>query len=156
MLVNMERYESGRLKISQASQRNVRFVYVMQDAGSGSVKIGVSNNVAVRSEQIEYERKCSVDIFWHVGVPFDKGMTLEQSVHRRLKRTECHKRGEWYIIDPEVAVDVIKRALDDLDIQPVKEMAKADVKADQSPNFYCVASDARMSMCAPFKPFGGI
>ena len=63
-------------------------------------------------------------------------------------------RGELYVIDPDAAVAAIKRTMEIIGLEPIKQMSETDPQTDRIAAFQRGASARRMSMVSAFKTVG--
>lgn len=113
-----------------------RFVYVARDLHNKGVKIGVSANPAKRMDQLKEYYGVPFGLFWSVGVKFEDGIVLERAVHSEMRKTINHLRGERYLMEPETAVSVVKRIMEENGIAPIQEdIVRRGVEHD-GVNFY--------------------
>ncbi len=87
--------------------QHVASIYVMT-AGDTAVKIGVSIDPGRRVKSLQNGQDKIVRIYWAADFEFSEAYEIERAVHKRLKTTPGHASGEWYYIDPETAVGVIR------------------------------------------------
>ena len=82
------------------------FVYVMtSDFG---VKVGFSNNPAGRLSGVIGKEKRPVHLFFTGGCDRAEAEAVEKLAHLRLRASRI--RGEWFSVEPEIAVETIVRS----------------------------------------------
>lgn len=85
-------------------------VYVLE-AGR-AVKVGRSKNPAARAKGIQVSQAHPVTVFWAVWLAYTDAKNLESAIHKRLRQhTEMCASGEWYYVDPNTAVEIIKNEI---------------------------------------------
>ncbi len=87
------------------------------------VKIGLSNDPAARARGIQTSQDRAVSVYWAVRLAYADAKKLEKQVHKELRTTINHARGEWYMLAPETAKQVIERIADDLGLTTKIDLA---------------------------------
>lgn len=85
-------------------------VYVIELA-DGIVKIGYSKNPQERIKAllVGHERPAAlICCFWMVDMDAPR---IERAIHKKLRATKIHARGEMYYLDAEMAIAMIKAAI---------------------------------------------
>jgi hypothetical protein len=100
---------------------NTAAVYVICK-GDYEVKIGVSKNVGNRSLNLQSSNSQELRIYW--AVRFDKpdAYRLETMLHKDLRKTVSHIRGEHYMMSGAQAVDIIKRYAKKLQLKMIPDL----------------------------------
>lgn len=84
------------------------FVYVM-GSDTKPQKIGIAKDVALRKQFMQVG--CPFDMITHHTEPTDNAAAVERLAHAYL--APYRQRGEWYNVEPPVAIAVVKRAARD-------------------------------------------
>ena len=123
-----ERYPSGDLKPAKKTTPDLRYakrgdndvhtrlygdldiaVYVL--VKGGVVKIGYSGDPAHRAATLAKGLDESIEVFWAVRMRLADAKSVEAQLHKNMKTTLSHKRGEWYYFAPELAVAAIQKEI---------------------------------------------
>lgn len=83
-------------------------VYVFEADGGPPIKIGISANPAARAADIQVGQARRITIFRTYRMKRIDAVALEGHIHRELKKTINHARGEWYDLDSEAAAKFIE------------------------------------------------
>ena len=92
-----------------------RAVYVIE-AGERAVKIGISNEPAMRRNQLQNGSDIPLRLTWWAWMPEAQAARAEAEIHKRLKRTVNSANGEWYYMAADTARVFIGRLLTELKI----------------------------------------
>lgn len=104
------REPNGRIpSLREAIDGDSTAVYVIAK-GNAEVKIGVSKNVANRSLGLQTSNSAELNVFWAVRLERADAFRLEKHIHKKLRQTLSHLRGEWYALSPETAVEIVRSA----------------------------------------------
>lgn len=84
------------------------FIYVMATAGHS--KIGISHRPGDRRCNIQTSNPLRVELHW-VSPPLkaEAAYDAEQAAHETLTAERTY--GEWFAVDPEIAVEAVKEAM---------------------------------------------
>lgn len=110
------RESNGRIPFHKLANGSDVAVYVMS-IDDVVVKIGRSANPSARALAIQTAQDREVSVYWAVRLPRLDANNLEKHVHRRLRATLNHSRGEWYMMAPETAKAVIESAIVELGLK---------------------------------------
>lgn len=103
------------------------FVYVIGPT-SNPVKIGYAEDVYGRICQLQVGNGDDLVLHKAVPVPWELANKIECEVHRRL--AEHHRRGEWFNVDADVAVLIIREAADSITEERRESLERADFGRD--------------------------
>lgn len=83
------------------------WVYVIHD-GNGITKVGRS--YTPRKRLLGIQTSTPMDLHFYAAAVFGRGgaPSCEVDAHRHLKTKGCHKRGEWFEVQPGEAFEYIK------------------------------------------------
>lgn len=97
-------------------------IYVMTVNGL-SCKIGYATNLGNRCSNLQVGSIDDICIFWAARLVKAQAIKLEKMCHDELKIHGRHLRGEWFRIQPPVAVEVIKRLARAAKFEMVQDLA---------------------------------
>ena len=82
-------------------------MYVIREAGTSYVKIGITNNLERRLRTLQTANPHTLEMVYKFnGTPSTiKG--YESIIHKKLKSMGRHIRGEWFFIHPNEIEDVL-------------------------------------------------
>jgi hypothetical protein len=81
------------------------FVYLIASGGN-IIKIGKANDVGKRVRALQTGQPFSLRIIHRIEVAQNDVLKLEKAIHKKLKRYVL--RGEWFRIEPAVAISAAK------------------------------------------------
>jgi DNA-binding transcriptional regulator YiaG len=91
--------------------RTIKKIYVFLSS-DGPVKIGISVNPSKRRVHLERNGPASLTMVYEDSLPSKLASEAERIVKSKL---EPHKRrGEWFSVSPDEAVDVVKEVISDI------------------------------------------
>lgn len=76
-----------------------------------AVKIGISNTPGNRVVAIQTGQDRLVTVYWAIRASEEEARSVEQAIHKRLRGSNLHLRGEWYLMSPAQAVAEIEREI---------------------------------------------
>lgn len=94
------------------------YIYVIGSAhGVQGVKVGISNNVPRRLQQIQTGHPDRLQVFFTKEIAArDKAALLEERAHTRMARWRL--TGEWFDVTPEFAQRVLEEIEKDIGLDP--------------------------------------
>lgn len=98
-----------RKAMDRAIQGGGYAVYVMTAEDKRCCKIGFSENPRKRMRQIQTGQDSEITLFFAIRLNEENARWLEAAIHRYLAKTLNHKRGEWYLMEPETAAQIVIR-----------------------------------------------
>lgn len=90
------------------------FVYVMTQENKGGTKIGFSERPKSRVAALQSGCAEVLCLFWTVELEAEVARRVEFMVHRELRGTSGHRRGEWYYLSPPTCVKVVENIIERL------------------------------------------
>lgn len=96
-------------------------VYVMWDGCS--TKIGRSKNIGLRVKSMQTGHDRKIRVFWAIRLRRSDAICVEKAIHRVLSRTKYHQLGEWYNFNAEQAVQIVKQAVETLDVLTMADLS---------------------------------
>jgi hypothetical protein len=91
-------------------------VYVIHNPEFNITKIGVSDNPSKRMGDLEIACGCDLNLCYHTD-PLLNAPIYENLVHKAIK--DKQKKGEWFFITPEEAVNTINSVIKDAETDPI-------------------------------------
>ncbi len=82
-------------------------IYILS-ADEYSVKIGVSMNPRQRAKDIQVSQDRNICVYWATIMLKPYAYLVETALHKRLRGSVGHLRGEWYLYSPAQAVALVK------------------------------------------------
>lgn len=95
-------------------------VYVM--AAGSATKIGLSRNPRSRARNIQVGHDLEVRLVWAVRLHRADAALLERETHRYLRTTPGFKRGEWYSLSADTAIEAIRAQIKRLGLQSTPDL----------------------------------
>jgi hypothetical protein len=95
---------------------DARAIYVLQ-VGTDAVKIGISNDPASRLRHLQSGQDRSLRTVLVLWMRQQDAVQAELAIHRRLKHTAHHARGECYYMATDTAISFVRSTLDDLGVR---------------------------------------
>jgi hypothetical protein len=83
---------------------NKQLVYVIKNSITGLIKIGITNNLKRRLNQLECATGCELEVVFCSPVS-DNSKDLEKYLHTRFSDFRC--RGEWFDVSSDLVVNAI-------------------------------------------------
>jgi hypothetical protein len=83
-------------------------IYAIEDLETGYIKIGTSRDVARRLDELQFATPSDLRAFGAFRGFEPTVRRIEELIHRRLKGTAPHVKGEWYRFTPQQAHDTIQ------------------------------------------------
>lgn len=110
-----------RKTMAQEIEGDTVAIYVISK-GDVEVKIGLSKNVGNRSLGLQTSNSAELNVYWATRLERADGYRLEAHIHKQLKPTINHIRGEWYAMAPETAVHIVKGAIKELGLKNIVDI----------------------------------
>jgi hypothetical protein len=82
-------------------------IYIMEESGTRTIKIGRSRNVGLRVSNLQSAHSSPLRCFGAFTAAHQDIVRLEREIHKMLKQDPRHRHGEWYIITAHAAVELI-------------------------------------------------
>jgi hypothetical protein len=101
----------------KATAKGKAYIYVLCLPDNGGCKIGYSNDPVERARTIQVGHHLPVRLFWRLEMGAEVARLVEQQVHKELRNTANHLRGEWYAMAPMTAVEVVRNVARSLTAQ---------------------------------------
>jgi hypothetical protein len=119
--MGMSRHKSEYTKLWEAIDGDTVAIYVISK-GDSEVKIGLSKNVGNRSLGLQTSNSAELNVYWAIRLDRADGYRLEAMIHKELRATINHLRGEWYAMAPETAAKIIKNAIKKLQLKTIRDI----------------------------------
>jgi hypothetical protein len=114
------------------------FIYVIQ-SGDNTLKIGKANDVRKRARALQTAHPFQLRVLRKFEVGAADVLPLEKEIHKRLKEYRLH--GEWFRVQPSIAIRVIEMCSNGLQRQQVQlvesEQALKDYPGTITRSLYC-------------------
>jgi hypothetical protein len=108
-------------KIMNAVNGNTVAIYVISK-NDVEVKIGVSKNVSTRALGLQTSNSSELNVFWAVRLERSEAYKVEKVIHKRLRKTISHLRGEWYAMAPETAVSFVSGVISEFGFKTIVDL----------------------------------
>lgn len=95
---------------------DARAIYIIQ-VGTDAVKIGISSDPASRLKTLQSGQDRSLRTAFVVWLREPDAVQAEMAIHRRLRQTLNHARGECYYMGTDTAISFVRNTLDDLGLR---------------------------------------
>jgi hypothetical protein len=91
-----------------------RAIYIIQ-IGTDAVKIGISTDPSVRIKELQVGHEKSLRAVWVAWMREPDAVHAEKVIHRKLKATVNHARGECYFMATDTAIAAVQCILEDME-----------------------------------------
>lgn len=102
----------GNILVQDKTLRPIpRRLYLMwseDEAGRMWTKVGISTDPEARAKSLNTGSIHPVTLCWQSSVASNV-CEVESAVHKELEEAGCERRGEWFSVEPEVALESIKK-----------------------------------------------
>jgi hypothetical protein len=83
-------------------------MYVIREAGSSYVKVGITNNIERRLRTLQTANPHKLELVYKFTAAPGVIKSFEKIVHRELKKMDRHVHGEWFFIHPGELKNVLE------------------------------------------------
>lgn len=83
---------------------NKQLVYVIKNPITNLIKIGVTNNIKRRRDQLECATGCELEVVFCTPVS-DNAKEIEKNLHEKF--ADFRQRGEWFNLEASLAVEAV-------------------------------------------------
>jgi hypothetical protein len=106
---NGKRFRCGQLHDQSEAKPGVGYVYLVKSLDA--VKIGYSATPILRLVGLQTGNCDKLRMLKRYELPDSHAREVERSLHRVLRKTNHHIRGEWYCLTPQNAVSLIEATI---------------------------------------------
>lgn len=131
-----EKRNSHRFELVEPFGAGIESVYFMRARGMPLVKIGWSNCVIARIEQMQTGCPFLLDVVAQIPGP----MNLEKTLHKQF--SACHFRGEWFYLTDHLAKFIHAQA-EVMRKQPRPLNIAEQIRAERDPEYIELRERAR-------------
>ena len=114
------RYPGSERREGQAA------VYIIE-IKEGVVKIGHSACPQDRVRTLQDGQLEDIKLLWCLWMPLDKAREVEELVHRKLKASPIHLKGEMYYFDVDGAAQIIFAAMQQVGVKAPVALVRPDL-----------------------------
>jgi Rha family phage regulatory protein len=102
-----------------SQSKDKQLVYIIKNAVTGLVKVGITNNIERRLSQLECATGCELEVVYLHPIA-DNSKDIERKVHERF--ADYRQRGEWFNLDVNELINylIVQPVLMNKDVEEVK------------------------------------